>query len=395
MSSVLTPPSAAGSNSAATVETSDSPTEWGDLAAAAKAAGTLKLEWKVFITTKFFVPILRSQDDNPKNFLLHMTGIADDGNAALIISQVRERLDRQQGDGIVALSGADIVCRLDEQGSVQVALRNGAFSISTKRVDWLRSGIGVTRKRVATRKILLAAAPAAPLPVLGATGAARASGPGTKPMPQVADVRKYRYVKPAVLSVLAIGIVAAIAIPLSLGPGETTAPVPFEVLPPPPVVSPSIPVVAAAEHVMTFTPADNSFSVTLPGLAEEVELSPDQVIQMGDNRMHQYRLRFEDRMYAMEATDYFASMPQNLTAEMDARQASIVGRDGTLIQAKPVTLHGNATGREVRVRLPNGGERAARFAFIDSKFCLVMVTVPNGAASAAQIDTFLNSFQLN
>jgi hypothetical protein len=75
-------------------------------------------------------------------------------------------------------------------------------------------------------------------------------------------------------------------------------------------------------------------------------------------------------------------------------QSSIVGQDGTLIHANAVQLRG-AIGREVRVQLGNGAVRAARFAFVGSKFCMVAVVAANGQQSAADIDAFLNSFQLN
>jgi hypothetical protein len=95
----------------------------------------------------------------------------------------------------------------------------------------------------------------------------------------------------------------------------------------------------------------------------------------------------------MEASMYRAGPPQDIAAAMDATQKSVVG-DGTLIRARPVPMKG-AIGRDVRVRLANGGERAARFAFIDNKFCLAMVTAPRDERSALQIDAFLDSFQLN
>jgi hypothetical protein len=374
--------------------------EWGDLALAAQAAGSLTPAWKKFIKTKFFVPIERSQDDDPKNFLLHLRRNAEDGKATLIISEVRARLDPRQGDGLVALSGGEIVRRLEDQGGIEIALRDGVFSISKKRVDWLRSGIKVTKARVVTRKILLDAAPAAPLPVLKI---AAESGPQSAlaaedmdlDLPLAEPVSMTRYAIPAVLSLVVIGVVAAIFVPFGAAPESAAVPPPFEApLPVRSAASPALPVAPPTERMMPFAPFDNSFTVTLPGMAEEVELSPDQVNQMGETLPHHYRLRFEDRMYTLEATEYLGRAPQDLTSEMDVRQASVVGRDGTLIRATPVGLRG-ATGREVRVRLPNGGERAARFAFIGNKFCMVMVTVANGNFSAPQIDAFLNSFQLN
>jgi hypothetical protein len=138
---------------------------------------------------------------------------------------------------------------------------------------------------------------------------------------------------------------------------------------------------------------DNSFSVSVPGLAEEIELTPDQVSRLGDTRTHQYKLSAGGLMYTMESTDFLVTPPQDRSAEMDAIQALIVGQDGSLIRATPIGLRG-ATGRDVRVRLANNGERAARFVFRGSKLCLVAVTAPDGTLSAPDINAFIESFQL-
>ena len=360
--------------------------EWGDLATSAQAAGSLAPAWKKFIKTKFFVAIQRSPDDNPKNYLLHMVRNAADGTATLLVAEVRERLDPRQGDGIVALSGADIVCRVEEQASIDVALREGVFSISAKRVEWLRSGIEMTRTRVAIRQRLRAAAPAAPLPVLRTEPEAAA----------VAAALPARRVKPALVASGALGVLAAIVVAMmNMAPNHTSAPAPFEAAIPRATAVPA-PSAAAApvKPTVPFTAAYNSFTVILPGLAEEVEQPPDQARRSGDIETHLYRLRLDDLVYTMEASIYRAGTPRNDPALMDAAQETIVGKDGTLIRAMPVALRG-AGGREVRVRLANGGERAARFAFIGNKFCLVMVMAPHGERAAVQMDAFLNSFQLN
>lgn len=376
--------------------------EWGDEAMAEQAAGSLRTAWKKFIKTKFFVAILRSPDDDPRNFLLHLVSSSADGTPTLVISQVRERLDAQQGDGMVALSGADILRRLGDQGSIQVALREATFNISKKRVEWLRSGIEVTKARIVIRKILQAAAPAAPLPVLRVSSALPgelAPVPEDEPEPRVAQLLASPYFKPAVGAVVATALVAGIAIALTMVPEEVGAP-----LPPPPVfeaplpersaANPGVPGPAQAERSMTFRPMNNNFTVTLPGQAEEVELSPDQVALIGHLPTNHYRLQFDGRLYTMEATDYITRSPEESAAEMDARQKALVGTDGRLMSVKPLDFPGGS-GREVRVRMQNGGVRAARFVFIGSRFSMVTVTAPNGDKSTPQIDAFLNSFTLN
>ncbi len=410
----------------------------------AQTAGSLTPAWKKFIKTKFFVAILRSPDDDPKNFLLCISRHPADGKPVVIISEVRDRIDQHLGDGVVAVSGADIVRRMDGQSGILVELHEGVFNVSKKRAAWLLSGIQVTQARVATRKVLMAAAPAAPLPVLQVRAGAAASGASAEPAPavparrslealqalaaahvpktesqvtqffdppewkedpspaavQVARLRALATSMPAMLAVIVVGLAAAFyllvgevepdvpaiaAAPQAAGaaPARTASPS-FEAALP----------AAAAPALTRFSPADNSFSVSVPGLPEELELTPDQVEQMGELRMHQYKLVSGSRIYTMQATDYGDRLPEDPVAALDGMQASIVGQDGTLVSARQIAMRG-ATGREVRVRLGNGAVRAARFVFIGSKFCMVAVVAANGQKSASDIDAYLNSFQLN
>ena len=409
---------------------------------AAQLAGSLTPAWKKFIKTKFFVAILRSPDDDPKNFLLSMSRNPGDGKPVVIIAEVRDRIDQHQGDGVVAVSGADIVRRLGDQGAILVELSDGVFTVSRKRVAWLQSGIQVTQARVATRKRLQAAAPAAPLPVLSVQAAQLVGSAAPVAVPAPAPVRRslealaalhvpkqaktgleffepsqwndgaaapagksasgaraFATSMPAMLSVIAVGIAAVIYLVLGgVGASDTemapSARAPAATVPPPAaapvVVVPSAPLAPG----VPFSPVDNSFTVNVPGMPEELELSPDQVQQMGDLRMHQYKLAIGERIYTMQSTDYGARVPDDLVVAMDGMQRSIVGQDGTLIKARPVSLR-SAAGREVRVQLANGAVRAARFAFSGSKFCMVAVVAANGQKSGPEIDAFLDSFKLN
>jgi hypothetical protein len=381
------------------------PQEWGDAAMAAKAAGSLSEAWKMFIKTKFFVAIRRSPDDDPKNYLLHLS--QDPGLAlpTLRIAEVRERLGAEQGDGLVALSGVEIVRRVEDGTCIEVLLHDGVFAISPKRTIWLRSGVKVALGRVATRRSLRAAAPAAPLPVLAAAA-------DTVALPDdelddefddelgeaapVLGLLASRYAKPAIAAavLLLAGAVLFVVRPVPKAPA--VVPVAFEApLPSRTAVAPRPPgAPAVADPVMVFAPQNSGFSVSLPGMAEELELSPDQARRLRDFRTNQYRLLYQGRLYTIEATDYLSRAPKDPGAEADVVQKSIVGSDGTLLRATPLAMRG-AIGREVRVSLAGGGERAARFVFVGSKFIVVMVSVPNGKQAAAQIDSFLQSFQLN
>jgi hypothetical protein len=407
-------------------------TEWGDMAVIAQAEGEMGPAWKQFIKTKFFVAIERSPDDDPKNYLLHLVHGEDKGKARLVISDVRERVIEHNGDGIVALSGAEILKRLNNAGGIEVVLRDGVFNISRKRAEWLRSGISAARARVETRKVLQAAAPAAPLPVLRVETASEqasmkaappiaSSGPATVPgrnsaavpaansvLPAAAAKRQSGaatpvntwLTRPAILSmvgiaVLTMGAIAAIGIVkqsdptaaatvatkdpslLTSGSGNATA------------YSAAVPIPAG----VPFTPAGDAFTVSVPGLVEEVELSPEQVSHLADMETHQYRLQVGELTYSMEASEYRASPPADVRTALDTVQKTIVGSD-MLTASKDLPLKG-ASGREIRVRLNDGGERAARFGFIGNRYGMAMVTVPKNHHSAAQVEVFINSFQLN
>lgn len=401
---------------------------------AAQVTGSLTPAWKKFIKTKFFVAILRSPDDDPKNFLLCLSRRPGDGKPVVIVSEVRDRLDQHLGDGVVAIVGAEIVRRLGDQGAILVELSDGPFNVSRKRVAWLRSGIEHTEARVATRKQLQAAKPAAPLPVLSVPAGLLVSSaaPSPRPAAPAAPAAKRRSLEalaalhipkpsklrpdaaanasspaplervkalatsmPAMLAVIAVALVLGFVLLTNDSvstPEEAVPPARREAVQ---AAAPTAEMPAPARQAgMLFTPADNSFMVSVPGMPEELELSPDQVEQMGDLRMHQYKLVSGAHIYTMQATDYGDRVPENLAGAMQAMQASIVGKDGSLISTATLALRG-ATGREVRVQLPNGALRAARFAFIGSKFCMVAVEAADGQRSAAEIDAYLNSFQLN
>lgn len=373
--------------------------EWGDLAFAVKADESLAPAWKKFLKTRFFVSILRSPDDDPKHYQLHHTSTSDNGRMVLAISEVRDRLDFAHGDGVVALSGAHILARLADGAAIRVMLRDKDFHISRKRVAWLRSGVDEARARIAARKQLLAAAPAAPLPVLRVERATPGTAQRTR-SPMAAGRSFIKSLQWQVVGTL-LGLATltgAIIVMMSVeSPPEAVTPpataaaaqtAPVEAAP----VLAGVPA-AQGEPLVSFKPADNSFSVNLPGLAEEVELAPDQLGRLADMDLHQYRLQVGERAYALESAEYRERAPQDLNAAMDEVQRRIVGNDA-LLSSRSIAM-GGATGRELRVRLGSGSERGARFVLHGKKYGMVMITVPSGPGSAGQIDTFLNSFQLN
>lgn len=373
------------------------PLEWGDVALAAQAEGSLKPAWTAFLKRRFYVPILRSPDDNPQHFLLHFERDARSRHPVLIISEKRERLDLEQGDGIVALKGLELLIRLDGQGAMRVMLRDGVFDISKKRGAWLRSGIEETKARVVIRQMLAAASPGGPFPVLRVRegDAATPAAPPTlttRARLWLDELREARYLVPAVLSVSGIGLIWALSVNQPAAPVQEDAPVAAVTSSsqdPVPAPGP----VAESAVLHAFAPADHSFSVTLPGLAEEVELSPDQVAQMEGMAANYYRYSGAGLVYEMSVIRFGDRMPTNISDELDYRQQLVVGGDGTLMAAKAITLRGSR-GREVRATLPDGTERIARYGFNGDKLCMVMITVAPGVPAPIHLETILSSFQL-
>lgn len=371
------------------------PREWGERAIAAHAAKAMKPAWSAFLKTRFVAPILRSPDDNPRNYLLYLAPGGEAGQPTLIISEVRDRLDLSQGDGIVTMTGADILRRLNDQGGIHVLVQDGMFSVSQRRVAWLRSGLEVATKRVGFRRLLQAAAPAAPLPVLRVgTSAELVPVPEPDLLPRLLPLLRTRTAAFSLGGALLVAIAGLVA----LRSGTTAPPRAFEA--PNPVAAsaaasgtgPALAAPASSERSLSFAPVDNSFSVSLPGPAEEVELSPDQVAQLDGLGANFYRLLDGGVLYQMEVIQYAGRMPPDIEAALEERQKAVIGTD-RLLDARPLNIRG-ASGREVRVRTADGGERVARFIFSGEKLCAVSVSAPPGEENARRSAAFLASFQL-
>ena len=151
---------------------------------------------------------------------------------------------------------------------------------------------------------------------------------------------------------------------------------------------------ASVQNDKLFTAPDNSFSVMLPGVPQEITLPPAALKELGEIELHQYQLLAQGNAYMVQSINYYDSMPDNRFDAMDSMQQSVLGKDGTLLDASPILLKG-ASGRQVKVSLPGGGIRAARFAIVGTRFCMVTISAPAGAKASPQIDAFLHSFKLN
>lgn len=117
---------------------------------AAQAAGSFTPAWKKFVNTKFFVPVIRSADEDPAKFTLRIAQIAQNGGRSILISEVRERLD-QPVSGLASLSGAQVVRLLQADASILVALSGRAFSIAKEQVEWLKRSVEAAQARSKAR----------------------------------------------------------------------------------------------------------------------------------------------------------------------------------------------------------------------------------------------------
>ena len=141
-----------------------------------------------------------------------------------------------------------------------------------------------------------------------------------------------------------------------------------------------------------FTVPDGSFSVELPGAPQEVVIPKVVRDSLGKVTMRQFKLARAGRVYMVQSIDY-GKAPANAELALIGMQSSVVGRDGEMVSAAPINLNG-AKGREVRADLPGGMVRAARFALVGSKVCMVMIAVKDKPESLAHVNAFLESFEL-
>jgi uncharacterized membrane protein YhaH (DUF805 family) len=139
-----------------------------------------------------------------------------------------------------------------------------------------------------------------------------------------------------------------------------------------------------SEAGQPFSPPDRSFMVTVPGIPAPMPSMP------GLARLQHYQLQTDRQLYIMQSIDY-GKTPLDRYGIMDKLEADVVGRDGTLISSKPVYLRG-LKGREVRVQLPNGMQRAARFVLSDTHMFNVVVIAHE--SDQAAINAFLTSLVL-
>ncbi|NHZ81153.1 DUF805 domain-containing protein [Massilia sp. CCM 8695] len=127
--------------------------------AAAQADGSLNPAWKKFVNTTFFVPVVRPPGAEAGGITLHLSGRSGSAGQSILISEVRERVERDHGGAIASLSGADVVRMLHAEAGIVLALSERTFDIARDRVEWLRKGMEASLAKAAATARTAAGAP--------------------------------------------------------------------------------------------------------------------------------------------------------------------------------------------------------------------------------------------
>ncbi|MDQ1834479.1 DUF805 domain-containing protein [Massilia scottii] len=126
---------------------------------AAQADGSLNPAWKKFVNTRFFVPVILPPASAAGSITLRLSGSTGATGQSILISEVRERVERHHGSAIAALSGAEVVRMLHAEAGILVALSDRTFDIARDRVEWLRKGIEASLAKAAAKAREAGAAP--------------------------------------------------------------------------------------------------------------------------------------------------------------------------------------------------------------------------------------------
>ncbi|MDQ1923665.1 DUF805 domain-containing protein [Massilia pseudoviolaceinigra] len=131
------------------------------------------------MNTRFFVPVRSVSGSAASGAELHLTDAAGDGKRSILVAEVREQVEAQQGSVLTSLRGHDLVRVLQPGAGIRIALSDRVFEIAGDRVEWLRKGIDASLAKAAAKAGTAAsAAVPAPAPV-------RAAEPVRAPAPVI------------------------------------------------------------------------------------------------------------------------------------------------------------------------------------------------------------------
>lgn len=144
-------------------------------------------------------------------------------------------------------------------------------------------------------------------------------------------------------------------------------------------------------EIKTFTPTDKSFSVDLPGTPSESSEPPRQ---RGIDSMKSYQLRANSHNYLIQSM-VFSKVPDDRTALLNqVRDNFLQDTRKVLVSEEPVTS-GELSGREIRIKLPDGRYQYIRMMFVGSHLYVLLIQAPDGREDNPRVQAFFDSFHLN
>lgn len=152
---------------------------------------------------------------------------------------------------------------------------------------------------------------------------------------------------------------------------------------------------ATASTGLTFTPFTSqtgNFTIMMPGKATE-SVTPTDVAGYKLS-LYQYTVQLDnvDAVYYATYIDYPAGIKLDPAVVVKGSLDGQVGKDGTLLSSKDVTL-GQLNGKEAEI-LRSGVYFKVRIFYTSNRLYQLIVGYPSGKQDTASIDTFLKSFQL-
>ncbi|MDQ1923664.1 DUF805 domain-containing protein [Massilia pseudoviolaceinigra] len=146
-------------------------------------------------------------------------------------------------------------------------------------------------------------------------------------------------------------------------------------------------------NVWFWVSPDKNMTVDFPGKPEEV-ITPEALRQRpGSGLMQQFGATVEGRIYLVQVVDY-GHTPLDAQLVTVGMRAAVIGAEGELVSERMSLRFMDHPGGEVKVRLPGGIMRSARFAVSGSKTYMALALSKNDPASVARVDEFLRSFSM-
>ncbi len=147
----------------------------------------------------------------------------------------------------------------------------------------------------------------------------------------------------------------------------------------------------------TFSPADGSFSVLMPGAP--ADRSHTQNTANGTMATHLYIYTAKDAAYAVSYIDRPASQDGSDAEKWldTVRDAEVAKSGGKLLGAATLKLGNGAPGREIQIALSQGDVTHAmrdRLYLVDKRLYQVLIVLPQDQLNSTDAEKCLDSFKV-